>query len=63
MRFKIQKNIKALLKESKLIEFIKPLALLKGETENGTKAYDIMARYFKDIKEKLLAKPEDKNTA
>ena len=61
MRFKIHTKIKGLLRESKLIEFLKPLALLKGQTENGTKAYDIIARYYKDIKEEIIAKLEIEN--
>ena len=34
--------------------FIKPLALKRREWDNGMKAYDLIARYFKDIKEELL---------
>jgi hypothetical protein len=54
MKFKIHKEIKQLFRDSPLMAFLKPLALKKKESELGAKAYDTIARYFKDIKEDLF---------
>lgn len=54
MRFKMHKEIKQMYRDSTIMDFLKNLASKKQELENGTKAYDIITRYFKDIKEELV---------
>lgn len=55
MKLKEHLEIKNKYRESKLIDFIKQLAFEKGQNENGTRAYDILARFFRDIKEEVHA--------
>ena len=52
MRFKCHKDIKEMYR-GKIMEFLIPLAKAKKTNFNGVKAYDIIARYFKDIKEQI----------
>ena len=53
MKFKAHKLIKATYRKGKIMDFLKPLAAKKNESDNGLKAYGLIARYFKDIKEEL----------
>lgn len=54
MRFKMHQEIKQMYRDSTIMEFLKQLACKKHELENGSKAYDIITRYFKDISEELV---------
>lgn len=54
MRFKIHKDLKDMIRASKIMDFVKPLAYKRKENDLGMKAYDIIARYFKDVKEEMM---------
>ena len=54
MRFKQHKEIKEMYR-GKIMDYLIPLAISKKTNFNGVKAYDIIARYFKDIKEEVLS--------
>ena len=53
MRFKAHKDIKLKYREGVIMEFLKRLSVKKYKCPNGLKAYNMIAKYFKDIKEEL----------
>mmetsp|Transcript_27172 Transcript_27172/g.24052 ORF Transcript_27172/g.24052 Transcript_27172/m.24052 type:complete len:124 (-) Transcript_27172:13-384(-) len=53
MRFKAHQEIKLFLRSSNIMDFIKKHGLKKYESPNGLKSFNILAKYFKDIRDEI----------